>query len=42
VQEALASAAMSQCGSGWAWLVLDGAKLRLVKTFNAHGALAKG
>jgi Fe-Mn family superoxide dismutase len=31
----LASAAVSQFGSGWAWLVLDGDKLKAVKTANA-------
>ncbi|MDY6857387.1 MAG: superoxide dismutase [Thermodesulfobacteriota bacterium] len=31
----LASAATSQFGSGWAWLVLDGGKLKVVKTANA-------
>ena len=31
----LASAAVSQFGSGWAWLVLEGGKLKVVKTANA-------
>lgn len=31
----LASVAVSQFGSGWAWLVLDGTILRAVKTANA-------
>jgi len=31
----LATAAMTQFGSGWAWLVLDGSKLKVVKTANA-------
>jgi Fe-Mn family superoxide dismutase len=31
----LASAAVSQFGSGWAWLVLDGNELKVVKTANA-------
>ena len=31
----LATAAMAQFGSGWAWLVLDGNKLKVVKTANA-------
>ena len=31
----LADAAVSQFGSGWGWLVLDGDKLRVVKTANA-------
>ena len=31
----LASAAVSQFGSGWAWLVLDGNELKAIKTSNA-------
>ena len=31
----LATAATTQFGSGWAWLVLDGDKLKVVKTANA-------
>jgi superoxide dismutase, Fe-Mn family len=31
----LASMAVSQFGSGWAWLVLDGGSLKVVKTANA-------
>ncbi len=31
----LASMAVSQFGSGWAWLVLDGGTLKVVKTANA-------
>lgn len=31
----LVSAAISQFGSGWVWLVLDGANLKVVKTSNA-------
>lgn len=38
----LAAAATAQFGSGWAWLVLDGAVLRVVKTSNANSPLAKG
>ncbi|MBF0532187.1 MAG: superoxide dismutase [Candidatus Omnitrophica bacterium] len=38
----LATAATSQFGSGWAWLVLDGAKLKVVKTSNADVPLAQG
>jgi superoxide dismutase, Fe-Mn family len=33
------AAATTQFGSGWAWLVLDGAKLRVVKTDNAENPL---
>jgi len=35
----LASAAVSQFGSGWAWLVLDGGVLKVVKTANADDPL---
>lgn len=35
----LAEAAVSQFGSGWAWLVLDGDKLGVVKTANAETPL---
>jgi Fe-Mn family superoxide dismutase len=38
----LASAAVSQFGSGWAWLVLDGGKLKVVKTANADVPLTTG
>lgn len=38
----LLSAAVSQFGSGWAWLVLDGDKLRAVKTANADVPLITG
>ncbi len=38
----LASAAVSQFGSGWAWLVLDGGKLKVVKTGNADVPLTTG
>ena len=38
----LASAATTQFGSGWAWLVLDGDKLKVVKTGNADSPLTKG
>ena len=31
----LSTAAMAQFGSGWIWLVLDGDKLKVVKTANA-------
>jgi superoxide dismutase, Fe-Mn family len=36
----LLAAAMGQFGSGWAWLVLDGAALKVVKTPNADLPLA--
>ena len=38
----LTTAAMAQFGSGWAWLVLDGDKLKVVKTTNADSPLIKG
>jgi Fe-Mn family superoxide dismutase len=34
--------AVSQFGSGWAWLVLDGSALKVVKTSNAEVPLTKG
>ena len=33
---------MSQFGSGWAWLVLDGGKLRILKTATADVPLTMG
>ncbi|MFO7650412.1 MAG: superoxide dismutase [bacterium] len=36
------SAATTQFGSGWAWLVLDGDKLKVVKTGNAAVPLTTG
>ncbi len=38
----LATAATTQFGSGWAWLVLEAEKLRVVKTGNAETPLTKG
>lgn len=38
----LATAAMAQFGSGWAWLVLDGDKLKVVKTGNADVPMTTG
>ena len=38
----LAAAATTQFGSGWAWLVLAGDKLKVVKTANAETPLTKG
>jgi Fe-Mn family superoxide dismutase len=41
-KKALATAATSQFGSGWAWLVVEGDKLKVVKTGNAETPLTKG
>jgi Fe-Mn family superoxide dismutase len=38
----LASAAVSQFGSGWVWLVLEGGALKVVKTANAGNPLTMG
>lgn len=38
----LANAATTQFGSGWAWLVVDGNKLSVVKTANADLPLVRG
>ncbi|OQA87912.1 MAG: Superoxide dismutase (Fe) [Lentisphaerae bacterium ADurb.Bin242] len=38
----LATAATTQFGSGWAWLVLDGTVLKVAKTCNADSPLVKG
>lgn len=38
----LISMAVSQFGNGWVWLVLDGGKLRAIKTGNAGVPLTKG
>jgi Fe-Mn family superoxide dismutase len=38
--EQLAAAAAGQFGSGWAWLVLDGRKLRVITTTNADTPIA--
>ncbi|NLI80963.1 MAG: superoxide dismutase [Deltaproteobacteria bacterium] len=34
--------ALTQFGSGWAWLVLDGDRLKVVQTANADNPLTKG
>lgn len=41
-KEAFSDAAASQFGSGWAWLVLDGETLKIVKTSNADTPVAAG
>ncbi len=38
----LASSAVAQFGSGWAWLVLDGVQLKVVKTADADTPLTQG
>ncbi len=40
--KALAMAATTQFGSGWAWLVLDVDRLKVVKTANAETPLTEG
>jgi len=41
-RETFKQAAVSQFGSGWAWLVLDGKKLAVAKTGNADTPLVQG
>ena len=38
----LADAAVAQFGSGWAWLALDGSKLKVVRTANAESPATAG
>ena len=38
----LATAAMTQFGSGWPWLIMSGDKLEVPKTANAESPLTKG
>ena len=38
----LSKAALTQFGSGWAWLVQEGDKLKILKTRNAENPLAQG
>ncbi len=40
LKEELTDAATTQFGSGWAWLVLDGTKIRVVRTDNADNPLS--
>ena len=42
MRKELATAAVGQFGSGWAWLVLDAGKLKVVKTANAENPLTHG
>jgi superoxide dismutase, Fe-Mn family len=41
-KSALVDAALTQFGSGWAWLVEDGGKLAIVKTANAEAPFTMG
>ena len=41
LKDEFAQAAVEQFGSGWAWLVLDDDRLRVVKTGNSDGPLPK-
>lgn len=41
-REEFVAAATTQFGSGWAWLVLDAGKLKVVKTGNAETPFTKG
>ena len=40
--EVFKNAGLTQFGSGWAWLVLDGGKLKIMKTSNADTPMAHG
>ena len=40
--EALKNAGVTQFGSGWAWLVIEGRQLKIVKTANADTPIAQG
>ena len=42
LKKELVDAGMTQFGSGWAWLVADGGKLKVVKTANADLPLTSG
>jgi Fe-Mn family superoxide dismutase len=41
-KQELSTAALTQFGSGWAWLVIDGSKLAVVKTSNAAVPMTVG
>ena len=41
-KEEFKAAAVSQFGSGWAWLVEDAGRLKIVKTANADTPIAHG
>jgi Fe-Mn family superoxide dismutase len=38
----LSTNAIGQFGSGWAWLIQDAGKLKVIKTANAHTPIAQG
>jgi len=42
LKEELAKAAVTQFGSGWAWLIVDAGKLKVVQTANAETPVAEG
>jgi Fe-Mn family superoxide dismutase len=42
LKDALSKAAVTQFGSGWAWLVLDQGKLQVLQTANADTPMAAG
>jgi superoxide dismutase, Fe-Mn family len=42
LKKELSTAALTQFGSGWAWLVLEGDKLKVVKTENADTPIVHG
>jgi Fe-Mn family superoxide dismutase len=41
-KEAFTQAGVTQFGSGWAWLVVDGGKLKVTKTANGENPLVNG
>jgi superoxide dismutase, Fe-Mn family len=41
-KEEFKAAALAQFGSGWAWLIQDGDKLKITKTSNAQNPMADG
>ena len=41
-QKELANHALAQFGSGWAWLVLEGSELKVIKTANADTPFTQG
>jgi len=40
--EQFTTLALSQFGSGWAWLIMEGGKLKIIKTANADTPIAHG